>query len=143
MELLLINDSAGASANLSKDITIDDGTDPIVDILKPVKALYINDVYKMQRIRIPLIIGDITIAVNATDINGSGVKQVNFIIDEFRHFAKQEGNETEPNDDGLYTWTWEKNVIFRFLHVHTIKVVVKDNAGNIRTSDTMLVRRIL
>jgi len=97
----------------------------------------------MQRIRIPLIIGDITIAVNATDINGSGVKQVNFIIDEFRHFAKQEGNETEPNDDGLYTWTWEKNVIFRFLHVHTIKVVVKDNAGNIRTSDTMLVRRIL
>jgi len=61
----------------------------------------------------------------------------------FRHFAKQEGNVTTPDDDGNYTWLWEKDVIFRFLHVHTIKVEVEDNAGNIGTSDTMLVRRFL
>jgi len=143
--ILTVTDSAGAFTNLSKDITIDDGTEPTVDIVKPVKkGVYINNEYKISRIiGIPLIIGDITIEVKATDENGSGVKQVNFIIDDFRTFARQDGNATEPNDDGLYTWTWDKDVIFRFLHVHTIKVEVEDNAENIRTSDTMLVRRFL
>jgi len=147
---LTVTDSAGAFTNLSKDITIDDGTDPTVDIVKPApKAVYIHNEYKIKRIiGIPLIIGDITIAVNATDVGGSGVKQVNFYIDSFRPFAKQEGNATKPDEDGLYkglyTWTWEKNVIFRFLHVHTIKVEVVDNAGNINSSQRpMLVRRIL
>jgi len=139
---LTVTDGAGLTSNLSKDIFIDDATKPTFKIDKPIKALYINDVYKIQRIRMPLIIGDITIAVNATDENGSGIKQVNFYIDAFRPFASQEGNATEPNDDDLYNWTWKKNVIFRFLHIHIIKVEVIDNAGNIATK-TMLVRRFL
>ena len=139
---LTVTDSAGATASISKNVTIDDATKPTFKIDKPINALYVNDVQIIQRIRIPLIIGDITIAVNATDENGSGIKQVNFIIDAFRPFAKQEGNATEPNDDDLYTWTWEKNVMFRLLHIHIIKVEVIDNAGNIN-SQTILVRRFL
>jgi len=139
---LTVTDSGGNSSNISKDVVIGDATKPTLEIVKPIRALYINDMYKIQRIRMPLIIGDITIAVNATDENGSGIKQVNFIIDAFRPFAKQEGNATEPNDDDLYTWTWEKNVMFRLLHIHIIKVEVIDNAGNIN-SQTILVRRFL
>jgi len=70
---LTVTDSGGATANISKNVTIGDVTNPTLEIVKPIKALYINDVYQIQRIRIPLIIGDITIAVNATDENGSGI----------------------------------------------------------------------
>jgi len=141
---LTVNDSAGASSNLSKDVTIDDGTPPTVKILKPVeKGVYIRNDYKISRlIGMPLIIGDITIKINATD-EGSGVKQVNITIDKFRPFAKQEVNITTPDDDGNYTWLWGKKVIFRFLHIHTIIVEVEDNAGNTATSDRMIVRRFL
>ena len=141
---LTVNDSAGASSNVSKNITIDDIIKPTVEIVKPIKGLYIRNNFVIPRIRMPLIIGDITIEVNATDENGSGIKQVNFYIDSFRPFGKQEGNATEPNEDGFYTYNWTKKLIFgfRLLHIHTIKVVVEDNAGNIAT-ETMLVRRIL
>jgi len=116
---------------------------PVIHSIVPEKALYINNekIGRTRLVRMALIIGDITIEVNATD-NESGIKQVNFTIDPFRPFAKQEGNATEPNEDGLYNWTWEKDVIFRFLHFHIIKVEVIDNAGNI-AEERMVVRRIL
>ena len=133
---LTVTDSAGASANVSKNITINDVTDPIVRIVQPIKGLYIRDKFVIPRIRIPLIIGDLTIIVNATDGDGSGIKQVNFFIDSSRPFAKQVGNDTTAP----YTYTWTKNVIFRFLHIHKIEVEVFDNAGNMAKT-TMIVRR--
>jgi len=147
---LTVTDNDGYYDKISKSVTTGDTTLPVIHSVIPEKALYINNVKKgrTRLVRMALIIGDITIAVNATDENGSGIKQVNFTIDPSRPFARQEGNATEPDEDGLYkglyTWTWEKNVIFRFLHVHTIKVTVEDNAGNINDSlRPILVRRFL
>ena len=116
----------------------EDTTPPVIHSVFPGKGLYINGVYKLPRIiRMPLIIGDITIKVNATD-NESGIKRVNFTIDPLRPLAKQVGNDTTAP----YTYTWTKNVIFRFIHVHTIIVTVEDNAHNVATTK-MIVRRIL
>jgi len=143
---LTVTDNDGYSDKISKSVTTGDTTPPTIEIIKPEKALYINNEKKgrTRLVRMALIIGDINITVNATDINGSGVKQVKVYIDSFRPFAEQEGNATDSDGDGNYTWTWEKNVIFRFRHVHTIKVVVEDNAGNINDSlRPILVRRIL
>jgi len=147
---LIVNDSAGASSDpKSENVTTDDGTPPTISIDKPIrKGIYINDDYKITRIRMGLIIGDITIEVNATDINGSGVNastvKVHIDDNKLRPFAKQIINTTaDPDRDGIYTCHWEKLVIFRFLHVHTIKVTAMDYAGNPAESETILVRRIL
>ena len=117
----------------------EDTTPPVIHSIVPEKALYINNEKKSRTrlVRMALIVGDITIEVNATD-NESGIKQVNFTIDPFRPFAKQEGNDTTAP----YTYNWSKKAVFRFAHVHLIKVEVIDNAGNI-AKKTMIVRRIL
>jgi len=122
---------------------IEDTTPPEIHSIVPERALYINNEKKgrTRLVRMALIVGDITIEVNATD-DESGIKQVNFTIDPLRPFAKQKYNVTEPNEDGLYTYNWEKKVAFRFVHIHIIKIDVIDNAGNVAT-ERMVVRRIL
>jgi len=142
---LTVTDNDGYYDKISMSVTTGDTTPPVIHSIIPEKALYINNEKKgrTRLVRMALIIGDITISVNATD-NESGIKRVNFTIDEFRPFAKKVVNVTTPDDDGNYTWLWENEVIFRFLHVHTIKVTVEDNAGNINDSlRPILVRRIL
>jgi len=116
----------------------EDITPPTIEIIKPEKALYINNEKKGQTrlVRMALIIGDITIEVNATD-NESGIKQVNFTIDPFRPFAKQVFNDTTAP----YTYNWTRGRI-RFFHIHVLKIEVIDNAGNI-AEERMVVRRIL
>ena len=95
---------------------IPDTTPPEVTIIKPKKALYINN---KEMIHLPFtcrIIGSIDIAVNASD-NISGINRVEFYID-----TKYQGNDSIAP----YYWTWEK---WAFLK-HTIKVIAYDYAGN-------------
>jgi hypothetical protein len=108
---------------------------PEVEICTPVRGLYINN--KMIRpylIRMALIIGDITIEVNATD-KGSGIDRVEFYIGLL-------GNEFLGNDTTApYNFTWERDR-FRFFHMHILTIKAYDNAGN-QEVKRRLVRRFL
>ena len=67
-------------------------------------------------IRKPLIIGRITIEVNASD-DESGIHYVEFLLNG----EKKEMDSTEP-----YNWTWSQKILGK----HTIKVTAYDKAGN-------------
>lgn len=87
---------------------------PRIDIIKPQKALYINN-----RMIIPffatIIIGDIEIEVEASD--ESGINRVDFYVDN----TLKETDTAAP-----YSWRWDEIAFFK----HSIKVVAYDNAGN-------------
>jgi len=105
---------------------------PKVEIIKPERAVYINNVKKLPRLfRIALIIGDITIIANATD-EDSGIEKVEFYIN-----GKLKGNDTtEP-----YTYNWTRDRL-RLVHIFCIKVVAYDNDGA-TAEDCMIVRKFL
>ncbi len=111
-----------------------DNHPPNISIIKPDRGLYFfNEKIRdyLLRFRIPLIIGRITIEVNATD-NDSGIEKVEFYIN-----GKYKDNDTSfPYE---YNWTWSRP---RLIHWFIIKVVAYDYAGNTATK-RMLVRKIL
>lgn len=123
---LTVKDSAGLTNTISKNVTIGDVTSPTIEITKPVKkTIYVNNQVKRQRLLgMPIIIGDITIEVNAKDNNGSGIAKVDFYIN-----GKLKGNDTTAP----YNYTWKKDRL-RFFHLFTIKVVAYDKAGNSATA---------
>ena len=131
---LIVKDSKNSTVTSSAIITIEDKVNPTVNILKPMRALYIkNKFIRKLFFRMALIIGGITIEVNATDINGSGIAKVEFYVN-----GKLKGNDaTAP-----YTYDFTKDRIFRFVHIQSIKVVAYDKAGNSAT-DRMVVRKLL
>lgn len=117
--LIMVNatDYAGNTDSNESSSFIIDNTKPIINLERPRGYLYIFD-----RKIIPLlfdrtmIIGSITIEVNATD-NLSGIDKVEFFIDE----------ESKYNDTtSPYNWSWDETAFFR----HSIKVVAYDEAGN-------------
>jgi hypothetical protein len=117
--------------------TSDDNTSPSVEILRPARALYFRDRLLLPRIiRLTQIIGRITVIVNATD-NESGIDRVEFYCGPLGR--KYLGNATsEP-----YNLTWRRDRLLpRVIHIHQLKVVAYDNAGN-SASDRMFVRKIL
>jgi len=112
-----------------------DDTPPTVKITKPIRGLYIID--KMIRrflIRIPFIIGGITINVNARD-NETGIDRVEFYAGLFA--KKSLGNDTEEP----YIFKWKRDRI-RFIHIQILKVVAYDKVGNY-ASDFIIVRKII
>jgi hypothetical protein len=111
-----------------------DNVAPIVEIANPESALYIfdNKIWDYLLPRIPLIIGKITIKVNATD-SKSGIDYVEFYIDD----ELKESLSSEP-----YSWVWEELSFKGFKETSTIKIVVYDLAGN-SASEEMVVRKIL
>jgi PKD repeat protein len=131
---LTVTDSAGLTNTISKNVIIGDVTSPTIKITKPVKkTIYINDKIKRQRLLgMSIIIGDITIEVDAKDNNGSGIAKVDFYIN-----GKPKGNDTTAP----YNYTWTKDRL-RFFHLFTIKVVAYDKAGN-KAESKMIVRKIL
>lgn len=136
---LNVTDNMEETNATSKDIKTGDTTIPVIELVKPVKGLYINGELKRARLfRMALIIGDITIEVNATDENGSGIERVNFYIDSFRNRGEPVANDTTAP----YTYNWTRGRI-RFFHIHIIKVEAIDNAGNIAITQGMIVRKIL
>ena len=117
--------------------TANDTTPPSVEIEKPIRAVYFRYSYIFPRIiRFTQIIGKITVIVNATD-NESGIDRVEFYCGPLGR--KYLGNATT----WPYNLTWRRDRLLpRIIHMHKLKVVAYDNAGN-RASDHMFVRKIL
>jgi len=136
---LTVTDNDGHTGTFSHEVKTNDTTAPTIHSMVPEKGIYLRGKksFMPRPIRMALIIGDITIEVNASD-EGSGIKQVNFFIDSIRTRGNPVGNDTEAP----YTYNWTKTRFIRFFHMHVLKVEVIDNAGNSATK-TMMVRRIL
>jgi len=101
---------------------------PSVEIKKPQKALYImNEALLPRFVRLPLIIGDIDIEVNAFD--DSGIQRVEFFIDNKQVFIDW---------DYPYTMSWSKDRMRIFRHLHILKIVAYDYAGK-KSEDTVIV----
>jgi hypothetical protein len=91
-----------------------------LEILSPQDGIYVKD-KKIASFFTPVIIGDITIAVNATN-EIYDIERVEFAID-----GVTQGNITAAP----YVWRWETPAFFK----HTIQVVAYDTAGNNVTRD--------
>ena len=105
---------------------------PTIDIGKPQKAIYFNDVKIIPRFfGMPIIIGKMIIEAYAKD-EDSGVEKVEFYIN-----GKLKGEDhTEPY---TYEWRWDRP---RINHIFFLKVKVYDNGG--KTSiDWMIVKKFL
>lgn len=104
-----------------KVIVTGDNAPPIMQISKPVKALYINN-QKVINFPIALILGNIDIEVSATDQQGgTGMNKVEFYVDgSLKHTAT-----STP-----YTWTWNEKALGK----KTITTIAYDSAGNSATS---------
>ncbi len=132
---LTVTDNLGLTNSTTKTVKTKDTTDPTVEIVTPKRAVYINGEEKFGRLLgMAIIIGDITIEVNASD-EGSGIAKVEFYGGLLG--TKLLGNDTEAP----YTFEWTRGRI-RFFHIQTLKVVAYDNDGN-PAMDKMIVRKIL
>ena len=132
---LTVTDDSGKSDTVSKEVTTNDTTKPTIEIVKPKRALYIrNQEIRPLLFRMALIIGDITIEVNASD-EGSGIERVEFYAGLFG--IKYLGNDTiEP-----YSFNWTRDRI-RFFHIQILTVKAYDKAGNVAI-ERMIVRKLL
>ncbi len=129
---LTVTDSSGLTNATSKLVPLPDMTNPTIKIDQPLKGLYVNGKFVRKFfIRPALIIGDITIKVNASD-SGSGIKYVELWI----------GKDLKENKTtGTFDYVWTKDRI-RLIHLFKIKVVAYDNEGNSATK-TMFVKKYL
>jgi PKD repeat protein len=117
-----VNVSAGEYKEIRQNLTFCDDL-PKVDIVKPEKAVYISN-KSIIPFFTPVIIGDIEITVNASDLS-SGIDCVKFYIDG----ELQLNDEMEP-----YCIQWDKKSFGR----HTLEVVAFDKVGY-HKSDRMIV----
>lgn len=100
------------------DVTItgvEDTNPPTVNITKPDNAIYLND-NRLIPFLMPIVIGSITIEVDATDAEGS-VSYVEFYVDD----VLKSTDTSAP-----YTWLWNETAFLK----HTVKAVAYDTAGN-------------
>ena len=88
---------------------------PSVTITKPVNGIYFRDT-KILSFPRPVILGQITIEVNATQ-EPFGIDRVEFSID---------GTLKATDTTAPYTWTWDTPAFFK----HTITVVAYDKSGH-------------
>lgn len=111
------NDGASAPGPIWSFTTeiLGDTTPPIVQITKPVNAIYIrND--KVLPFVTPLVFFAIDVEVTASD-NESGIALVEFYV----------GNTLKANDTSApYSWTWSERSFFKY----TLKVIAYDNVGH-------------
>jgi len=104
---------------------------PVVEIIKPEKALYIGNVKILPRfLRLTKIIGSYTIEATATD-EDSGIEKVEFYIN-----GQLKGTDT--NEPYTYGWKREGFCIFCLFF---IKVIAYDNEGE-TSEDWKIVRKI-
>jgi len=114
--------------------TVVDYIPPKIKIIKPERGIYLGDKKRLPLILRTTIIGKITIQVDATD-DESGIAKVEFYGGLFGN--KKLGEDTTAP----YNFTWERDRI-RLIHLHTLKIVVYDLAGNTAVKK-MRVRKIL
>jgi PKD repeat protein len=102
-----------ASSTDSNTITITaDNTPPELYVIKPENALYFRE-KKLFPLKRPIILGPMTLEVNADD--SSGIRNIEYYIDdELKEFTDNYMNQ-------------------RLLGRHTLKIIVYDNARNIKS----------
>ncbi|HEC75746.1 MAG TPA: hypothetical protein ENI33_00605 [Thermoplasmatales archaeon] len=114
------NESLANSSNLKvgkEPMFVEDGNPPTIFIQRPKGHLYIfgRDIFPTI-FGNTIIIGDITVNVNATD-NENGIEKIEFYVDdELKEIIRE-----EP-----YEWLWDEKIAWK----HKIKVVAYDKAGN-------------
>lgn len=117
---------------LMEPYTSEDTTPPKVKISSPQNGLYLRNLRLFSGLlkHKSIIIGDITITVDATDVR-SGIEKVVFYLD----------SRVEPQQtvyDPPYQWTWKKGSPLK--HQHVLIVVAYDKAGNMN-ADMMVLKR--
>jgi len=110
-------DGEGNSSSDTASVFVDYAL-PTVSILKPINALYIANM-KLLPLKFPVIIGRITVAVDASQEDGFSITQVKIYIDENLKATLT----SEP-----YTWTW-KGIAFDGYLDHKINVCAYDSKG--------------
>jgi parallel beta-helix repeat protein len=105
---------------------------PIVKITSPQNGLYLRDLRLFPRLfrHQTILLGDITIEVDASDVH-SGIAKVEFYLDDPMH-------PIAVDEEAPYSWTWAKGSFLH--HQHTITVIAYDTAGNYNM-DSLEVRR--
>jgi hypothetical protein len=103
---------------------VPDTTPPVVDITKPIYALYFFNTELMALSGGSLIIGPIDVEVQATD-DESGIDYVEFLVNN-----QPFGNDTEAP----YSWTWNETAFFR----QTLTVKAVDKEGNIGSQELVV-----
>lgn len=105
---------------------------PKVEIIKPNGALYLNNKKIISRLfLLPLIIGDITIEVNAIE-GDAEIEKVEFYIND-------KLKETDTNEPYSYDWIQDRP---RLIHLFWIKVIAYSTDGELAAKQ-MLVRKFL
>lgn len=111
-------DATGDSGSNTGTITADN-IGPTVTITKPKPGLYFMDSMRLLPFAYPLIIGQITLEAEASDV-GSGVSQVEFYLE----------NNLESTDiDIPYRWLWDYAATGFF----DIEIKSVDNVGHVTT----------
>ncbi len=96
-------------------IIVNDEKEPFLQVLKPLKGIYISN-EKRRSFFATIVFGGIDVIVNATD--GSGIEKVLFYID----------NQDIPIAEALsepYMFTWQEKMFFK----HNLRIVAVDNTG--------------
>jgi hypothetical protein len=133
-EVKVVNiDDVNDFGSITVSLTLEkDNTPPNVSITRPENGLYIGDnLIRPYLMRIPLIIGKITIEVDASD-EDSGIEKVEFYIND-----ELIGTDTTPK----YSYEWTRDRI-RLFHLFSIKVVAYDNESN-TAEDSMNIKKFL
>ncbi len=111
--------------------SVPDITPPVVILEKPTNGyFYLRDAdgKPVDFLKKALIIGKITIMVNATD-DESGIDRVSFLID---------GEEQADITTSPYTFVWKRFSLPFF--PHTISVIAYDEAGNSARQETIAIK---
>jgi len=119
-------DKHGVESDWSEPLILRDEIPPEVDILRPKKALYINN-NEIRRYLFfkTLIIGNFCIEFHAFD-NISKLDRLELYIN-----GELKASFTDiPYFRCQYSYNWTRDGITLFRHRHIIKVVAFDNAGN-------------
>jgi outer membrane protein assembly factor BamB len=91
-----VTDAEGNSSNDTASVFVDYAL-PTVSIIKPTNALYLANI-KLLPLKTPVIIGRISIEIDASQEDGFEIVNVAFIIDD----SEEARVTSEP-----YTWTWK------------------------------------
>jgi len=110
-----LKDVYGAESDWVEHVIIIEAEPPELTILSPKLGIYLRN-HKVLPFLAPIIFGEITISVNASDTL-SGINHLDLYIDG----TFKSNSTTSP-----CSWDWSERAFFR----HEIKVLAYDNAGN-------------
>jgi len=106
------DDIAEASASITAD-----NSPPEIEILRPLPGIYILDGQRLLPYPYPVIIGQITIRADASDV-GAGINNVEFYVDNSLR-------ESINGSDAIFEYVWDEASIGFF----RIEVIAYDNMG--------------